>query len=177
MKSYELRLSPAVMQVIKPILYDMSRIAVAQENNPAINPENEPAHIKKMKRSCVHIIYDAMGIPRPSLARRADGELICTTCGRVINTTFDEAACQKIMDAVEVVNQALFFGIISGLPDRAVNSLVSVKATLPDVAQIIKELGIATSRSNANAETLANLGTEYRSEYSTKYAGGYTSMR
>ena len=76
MKSYELRLSPAVMQVIKPILYDMSRIAVAQENNPAINPENEPAHIKKMKRSCVHIIYDAMGIPRPSLARRADSNLM-----------------------------------------------------------------------------------------------------
>ncbi len=155
-----LKIHPQVDAVIKPIVYDMTRIYIAQKTNPIIGTHNEPDYVKEMKRRCVHIIFEN-GEYRLKTHKNAEGKLICDVCGRTINIKFDNSAVQKITDAIEVVNQTLLFGMLNGMRAEPIETLISLKAALPGVAQLQKELNDFVKRDNTSADNAANIGAEY----------------
>ena len=155
-----LRIHPAVDVVIKDIVSDMTRINISQQTNPMISSKNEPEIVKETKKKCVHIIYDD-GEFRLAVNKNVDGDLVCTACGRKINTAFDDTAVKKITDCLEVVNQVLLFGMLNGLKAEPVSTLISLKQTLPSVAQLAKDLNEFVKKENNSHETIANIGTEY----------------
>ena len=154
------KIHPSVDAVIKPIVYDMTRINLAQKANPIIGNNNEPDYVKETKRRCVHIIFEN-GEYRLATEKRADGKLYCSACGRVINTKFDDTAIQKINDCIEVINQVLLFGLLNGLRAEPIQTLISIKATLPAASQLLSNLNEFVKRDNASANSAANIGTEY----------------
>ena len=155
-----LKIHPEVDAVIKPIVYDMTKIHIAQQTNPIIGVHNEPDSIKEMKKKCVHIIFKN-GEYSLSTKKNAEGKLVCEACNRVINTKFDNTAVQKITDCIEVVNQTLLFGMLNGLRAQAIMTLISIKSALPAVAQLQKELNEYVKRENSSADSASNIGAEY----------------
>ena len=155
-----LKIHPDVDAVIKPIVYDMTRIDIAQRTNPIIGSNNEPDYVKEVKKQCVHIIYED-GEFRLATAKNSDGKLVCRACGRVIGTKFDKSSVDKITDCIEVLNQVLLFGMLNGLRAEPIKTIISVKKTLPSIAQLCKELNEYVTRENTAADSLNNNGTEY----------------
>ena len=172
----QLNLSANVLEVLRPIIYDMTRVNYLQRSY-IIRPKNEPDWVRTAKRSCCHIILDSTGVPQLSVTKRDDGFLYCDACGRKINTHFDKAAVDKITDALEVVNQALLFGLIYGMDGPSAASLVSVKSVLPDVAQLMQELNERIENKQNVDSTMDALGKEYNSKYSDIYNNAFTSIR
>lgn len=157
-----LKIHPHVDAVIKPIVYDMTRIEVAQRTNPIIGTHNEADYIKELKKQCVHIIYED-GEYRLATYKNADGKLVCRACGRTINTKFDQSAVNKIDDCIEVLNQVLLFGMLNGLRAEPIQTLISIKKTLPAVSKLAKELNEYVKREDSSADSVSNLGIEYAS--------------
>jgi len=156
-----LRIHPSVDAVIKPIIYEMTKIDIAQTTDPIIgSSRNEPEQVKEIKKRCVHIIYDK-GNFRLAVHKDAHGDYVCRACGRKINAQFDETAVKKITDAIEVINQLLLFGMLNGLKAEPIDTLISLKATLPAAAQLMKELNEYIKRDNKAAENAASLGSEF----------------
>lgn len=160
MANSNLKIHPDVDNIIKPIVYDMTRIDIAQRTNPIVGTHNEPDYIKEMKKKCVHIIFKD-GEFRLATQKNSEGKLVCSACGRVIGTKFDASATDKLEAAIEVVNQVLFFGLLNGLRAEPIQSLISIKATMPSVIQLAKELNDYVKRDNAAANDTANIGAEY----------------
>lgn len=52
------KIHPSVDALIRPIVYEMSKIDIAQQTNQLLD-HNEPEYIKEMKKGCVHITYDS----------------------------------------------------------------------------------------------------------------------
>ena len=155
-----LNIHPEVEAVIKPIIYNMGRIYYAQQTNPILGPHNEPEEVKKWKRMCVHIIFEHDGYVLKT-KKTQDGKLVCAACGRTINTKFDANAVQKIVDAIEVINQTVLFGMLNNLNARPLATLIDLKEKLPGAAQLQKELNEYVKRDNSSAENAANIGAEY----------------
>lgn len=155
-----LKIHPTVDAVIKPIVYDMTRIDITQRTNPVIGTNNEPEFVREMKKQCVHIIFEN-GEFRLATSKNDEGKLVCRACGRVINTKFDKTAVEKIMDCIEVINQILFFGMLNGLRAEPIQTLISIKKTLPAAAQLLNELNEFVKRDDSAAESASNIGAEY----------------
>ncbi len=153
------KIHPSVDAVIKPIVYEMTRINIAQQTNPIIGSNNEPDYVKEIKKKCVHIIFD--GGEYRLATDKINGKLVCRACGRTIGVKFDDTATQKITDCIEVINQLLFFGLLNGLRAEVVQTLISIKSTLPAANQLLKELNEFVKRDNAAANDASNVGTEY----------------
>ena len=160
MAQNSLKIHPSVDAIIKPIVYDMTKIDISQKTNPIIGKNNEPDYIKEIKKRCVHIIYDN-GEYRPAVKKNENGELVCTACGRKINIKFDSTAVDTIMDAIAVVNQLVFFGLLNGLRAEPLETLISVKTQLPAAAQLLKELNQYVKNETQNNNDASNIGTEY----------------
>lgn len=160
MAQAQLKIHPSVDAVIKPIVYDMTRIDIAQKTNPIIGSQNEPDYIKEAKKRCVHIIFEN-GEYRLATEKNSEGKLVCRACGRVINIKFDDSAVDKIQACIEVINQILFFGMLNGLKAEVISSLISLKQVLPGASQLLKELNEYVKRENAAADASGNLGAEY----------------
>lgn len=155
-----LKIHPSVDAVIKPIVYDMTKIDITQQNNPALGAHNEPDYVKEAKKSCVHITFDGNDY-RLRTQRNADGKLVCNVCGREINTTFDKTAVDTLMEATKVVNQILLFGMLNGLRAEPIQTLISLKKTLPAAAQLLSELNEYVKRDESNSDSVNNIGIEY----------------
>jgi hypothetical protein len=160
MATSNLKIHPSVDAIIKPIVYEMTRIDIAQKTNPIIGSQNEPDYIKETKKKCVHIIFEN-GEFRLATQKNAEGKLVCRACGRVIGTKFDQTSVDAISNAIEVVNQVLLFGLLNGLRAEVIQTLISVKAVLPSVNQLLSELNEYVKRDNAAANDASNIGTEY----------------
>lgn len=160
MATSNLKIHPSVDAVIKPIVYEMTRIDLAQKTNPIIGTHNEPDFVKETKKQCVHIIFEN-GEFRLATQKNADGKLVCRACGRTIGTKFDQSAVDTLTAAIEVVNQLLLFGMLNGLRAEPIQTLISLKSTLPAAAQLLKELNDYVKRENAAADDASNIGTEY----------------
>lgn len=158
--SANLKIHPAVGAEIKDIVTEMTRIDIAQRTNPMIGKNNEPDYVKEAKKRCVHIIFED-GEFRLAAKKNTEGKLVCRVCGRTIYTKFDETAVTRITDCIEVINQVLLFGMLNGLKAEPIATLISIKSTLPSVAQLAKELNDFVKRENASNETVSNIGTEY----------------
>lgn len=172
----KLKLAPEVLQVIQPVVYDMTK-AYAASLQYKVKPNDEPQWMKQAKRSCCHIILDSTGYAVPAVEQREDGGLYCAACGRKINTTFDSSNIEKINEVISIVNQALLFGLMEGIDPNVAGSLMAVKSILPDVSQLCTELNIKIqNKSTADAATNA-IGAEYDSKYSQAFGAsalGYT---
>lgn len=155
-----LKIHPSVDAVIKPIVYEMTRVEIAQRTNPIIGSQNEPDYIKEIKKKCVHIIFEN-GEYRLAAQKDNEGNLVCRACGRKIGTKFDDTATQKITDCIEVINQLLLFGMLNGLRAEPIQTLISIKMTLPAANQLLSELNKFVKRDNAAANEASNIGTEY----------------
>jgi hypothetical protein len=160
MATSNLKIHPSVDAIIKPIVYEMTRIDIAQKTNPIIGSQNEPDYIKETKKKCVHIIFEN-GEFRLATQKNAEGKLVCRACGRVIGTKFDQSSVDTISSAIEVVNQVLLFGLLNGLRAEVIQTLISIKAVLPSVNQLLSELNDYVKRDNAAANDASNIGTEY----------------
>jgi hypothetical protein len=160
MAQNNLRIHPSVDAIIKPIVYDMTKIDISQKTNPIIGKNNEPDFIKEMKKRCVHIIFDN-GEYRPAVKKNENGELVCSACGRKINIKFDSTAVDTIMDCISVINQLTFFGLLNGLRAEPLETLISIKTQLPAAAQLLKELNLYVKNETQNDNDAANIGTEY----------------
>ena len=51
--------------------------------------------------------------------------------------------------------------MLNGLKAEPIATLISIKSTLPSVAQLAKELNDFVKRETASNETVSNIGTEY----------------
>ena len=160
MAQNRLEINPSVDAIVKPIIYEMTKIDITQKTNPIIGKQNEPEYIKEIKKRCVHVIYDN-GEYRPSVQKNEQGELYCRVCGRKINTKFDEASVKKITDCVEVINQLVFFGLLNGLRAEPLESLISIKGQLPAAAKLLSELNNFVKNVNQNNDAANNIGAEY----------------
>jgi hypothetical protein len=165
------KISPDVIQVIKPIIDDMSKIDLEQRMNANLGPHNEPFAVKEIKKSCVHVIWT--GRDFQIAVKRVDDKLICTACGREICQKFDKSSVDAIMNAIPVVNQVLFFGMLHGMKAEPIQTLISLKRTLPAVAQLASELNDYVSKSDKASEALDNIGAEYNTP---QLFSGITSM-
>ena len=152
--------NPEVYDVIKDIVGAMTTIETIQKTAPIINANNEPDWMKAAKKSCVHITY-VNGDYSLRLKRNHEGVLVCTVCGRPINTKFDESAVKTVVDCIAVLNQALIFGMYEGLEAKYIQSLIAIKAALPEVAKIVQQLSVFVKRDNASADSADNLGVDY----------------
>ncbi len=155
-----IKIHQSVEATVKPIIYDMTRIDIAQMTNPVIGCHNEPESVKEIKKSCVHITYDGPEY-RLRVEKTPDGKLVCRACGREINTKFDDSAVKTLMDAIAVVNQILLFGMLNGLKAEPIKTLISLKRTLPAAAQLMRELNEYVKRDDQNKEAELNIGAEY----------------
>lgn len=160
MANSSLKIHPQVDAVIKPIVYEMTRINIAQKTNPIIGSHNEPEYVKETKKKCVHIVFEN-GEYKLATEKNADGKLVCTACGRVINTKFDDNAVKTLTDAIEVINQLLLFGMLNGLRAEPIEALISLKSMLPAASKLLKELNEYVKRDNASANDASNIGAEY----------------
>lgn len=160
MAQNRLEIHPSVDAIIKPIIYEMTKIDITQRTNALISSQNEPDWIKETKKRCVHIIFDN-GEYRPSVQKNEQGELYCRVCGRKINTKFDDSAVKKISDAIEVINQLLFFGLLNGLRAEPVDALISIKSQLPAASKLLAELNKFVQNVNQNNDSANNIGLEY----------------
>lgn len=126
-----MKIHPQVDALIKPIIYEMTRIDLAQQTNPLIGSKNEPEAIKEKKKECVHITYDGNEY-RLRTEKTADGRLVCRACGHEINTKFDDAAVNLLKDATKVIDQLLLFGMLqlSVLSEQCQNTSSRVPAEL-----------------------------------------------
>ena len=154
------KIHPSVDAVIKPIVYEMTRIDVAQKTNPVLGSNNEPDYIKEAKKKCVHIVFEN-GEYRLAAEKNNEGKLVCRVCGRAINMAFDDTAVKKISDCIDVINQLLFFGMLNGLRAEPIQTLISLKQVLPGASQLLKELNEYVKRENASADASNNIGSEY----------------
>ena len=172
----QLKLSAGVLEVLRPIIYDMTRVDYLQRSY-VVKPKTEPDWVRNAKRSCCHIILDSTGVPQLAVTKREDGCLYCDACGRKINTKFDKNAVDTITNALEVVNQALLFGLIYGMDGPSTASLISVKSVLPDVAQLMQEINERIQNKQNVDNTMDALGKEYNSKYADIYNNAFTSIR
>jgi hypothetical protein len=166
MAQNNLRIHPSVDAIIKPIIYDMTKIDISQKTNPIIGKNNEPDYIKEMKKRCVHIIFDN-GEYRPCVKKNENGELVCSACGRKINIKFDGTAVDTIMECIAVMNQLVFFGLLNGLRAEPLETLISIKTQLPAAAQLLKELNLYVKNENQNNDDSSNIGLEYATPSAT----------
>jgi hypothetical protein len=151
--------SPEVDRIIKPIIMDMTRIALIQENNPQITENNEDKNIKRMKRRCVHITWNGSGFV--VRARMKDGKLICPVCNQEIGTEFDDDAIDDYFRCLKRVNQACLFGLLNGLAAGPLQGFIFLKEMLPDAARIHKQLNIIANKENKDNNAIGNIGSEY----------------
>jgi hypothetical protein len=56
----------------------------------------------------------------------------------------------------------MFFGMINNLNADVVSGCIDMKKMLPDLAQIAAELNDYVHREESNADTVDNVGMEYR---------------
>ena len=155
-----MKIHPSVDAVIKPIVYELTKINIAQQTNPGIGVHNEPQSVKDKKKECVHIIFDGNDY-RLATKKNAEGKLMCEACGREINTKFDNTAIDTLLEANKVINQLLLFGMLNGLRAEVIMTLISIKKTLPDCAQLMKELNEYVKRDESAADSEKNIGIEY----------------
>lgn len=151
---------PALKTLIDPIINEMTRIYTAEQSNPLVGPHNEPPQVKEIKKSCVHIIKEGNDY-KPCIGKTADGSIVCKACGRKVNATFEKADVDKVMSAIEVVNQVLFFGMMYGLDAECINTLISLKRVLPSVAQLLSNLIEFKKLDESSSNAERNLAAEY----------------
>lgn len=173
------KISPQVIEALKPIIHDMTKVHAFQQAHAGDLSCKTPDWVAGAKRCCCHVIFDSRNVPKLAIAKRADGKLWCTACNRIINTTFDKSVVQKILDCIEVVNQALVFGLINNLDAKTAQSIVSVKAVLPDIAQMLTELNQKLENNHKASSVTGALGSEYKMEFAERYnqGDGFTTMR
>lgn len=158
-----LKIHPTVESLIGPIITDITNINLIEKANPNIGPHNEPQAHKERKKACVHILRDEQGgYCIKTTKDPKTGKMICEGCGRIINTTFDDSAVDKISDCIEVINQIVLFGTINGLKAEPLAAAIDVKTKLPGLAQILKELNMFVKRDDAATDSERKIGEEYQ---------------
>lgn len=178
MDNSHLKISPQVVEALKPIIGDMTRVQSFQQAHAGDTNYKVPDWVAAAKRCCCHVLFDGRQYPKLSISRRADGKLWCNACGREISTVFDETDTQKLVDALPVINKILVFGLINGLDKNAAMSLVSVKSVFPDIIQMSSELNQALDNNQKASKITGAIGSEYTSEFATMYSDGnsFSSM-
>jgi hypothetical protein len=157
----ENRPSPEVDRIIKPIIMDMTKIDLIQQNNPQINSNNEDKNIKRMKRRCVHITWDGVSNFTIRARMQDDGRFVCAVCGQEIGTEFDDDAIDDYFRCLKRVNQACLFGLLNGMSAGPLQGFIALKEMLPDAAKVHRELNIIASKENKDNNAIANIGSEY----------------
>lgn len=167
-----LKIHPSVDALIKPIVYEITKIHIAQKTNPSIGSHNEPEAVKLKKRDCVHVLFDGQEY-RIGANKTADGRLVCDGCGREIATKFDKSGVDTITNTIAVINQLTLFGLLNGLKAEPLAALIQLKKLLPEAAQLLSELNEYVKRDNSTSNAEKNIGTEYNTPNSFR---GITSM-
>lgn len=162
------KIHPDIEQMIAPIIYNMTKIYLTQEQQKKLyNRVTETEETKIQKRSCVHIMFEDGGYVLAA-NRNEDGKIVCKCCGREIGSKFDDDAVKKISDAIPVINQLLMFGMGRGLRKTPVEHLIILKNLLPEAAQLMKELNEFVKNDEARISKVDRVGWEYQSDPLTR---------
>ena len=163
------KLTPDVQRLIAPIVNRMTAVYLQESMYPVIGHQKGNDPNKQLKQECVHFIMNGSA-PECALVRTADDKLKCKACGREIAINFDGTNVETLLAARKVVEQVMFFGMINKLNKDYIAACIDIKKALPVVAQLASELNDFVKRENADADTVSNLGAEYRQ------AQGFTAM-
>jgi len=155
------KINPNVQRLITPIVQRMTSIYITEKSNPVIGNTNHGDQYKREKQECVHIIFDGNS-PVCKLEKTADGKLKCAACGREIYSKFDGSNVKALLEARQVVEQVMYFGMVNNLNADIVAGCIDMKKMLPDLAQIAAELNEYVKREDSNTDTVNNVGNEYR---------------
>ena len=174
----QFRISPRVVEALRPIISDMTRVMAFQQAHAGDTNSKVPDWVSAAKRCCCHVVFDGRQQAKLAIAKRSDGKLWCTACGREISTDFSKESSEKLLAALAEVNKVLLFGMINGLDDRAAQSIVSVKAVMPDIIQMNAELNQKLDNNQKAAKVTGAIGDEYRGEFAAMYNTGdaFTTM-
>jgi hypothetical protein len=155
------KINPNVQRLITPIVQRMTSIYITERSNPVIGNTNHNDQYKREKQECVHIIFDGNS-PVCKLEKTPDGKLKCAACGREIYSKFDGSNVKALLEARQVVEQVMYFGMVNNLNADIVAGCIDMKKMLPDLAQIAAELNEYVKREDSNTDTVNNVGNEYR---------------
>ena len=175
MANNNLKINPAVDQVIKPIVFNMTKVYLTQKTNPMMTPDSEDKAIKELKKECIHIVYDGNSNDyRPCVNKNEKGELVCDVCGRKIWAEFNEEGIKILTDAISVINGVLFVVLLNGLKSEPIQALISQKKLLPGTITLLKSLNNYINQENKSAKDgFHNVGKAYGSASGLK---GITEM-
>jgi hypothetical protein len=175
MSNIQQRISPEVDQVIKPIIGEMSKIALIEENMTEVDTNNVPMEVKLAKRRCVHIIWrknDFVVTVKPD----KDGKMKCPLCGATIGTDFGEEAVDDYFKCLERVNQLLFFGMFKGLQAAPIMGLIRLKEMLPDAARLQRALNQYVLKDEKDQSINDAIGAEFATNDLYRSITGFTGF-
>lgn len=170
---------PNVIQLIRPIIDDMTKIYLTEQQNPnGWNPYMgvDPNGVKLAKLRCVHMIWDG-NKPRPNITTYVDdkGEqhMKCAMCGREIGMKFDKTAIDTLNDARAVVEQIMFVGLMNHMEVRNLELLIQVKSILPYLSQMAANLNKFVKRDDSMQDNIGNIGKEYQNGHNGRITSGF----
>ncbi len=161
------KINPAVMQLINPIIETMTQYEMFQKSNPAFgmwDPNNslqeyEKQHFDKAKKDCVHLIRDPHSKQLiPTLEEVDDTKFRCRVCGRFVYKKFDQSAVNKLEDAIEVLNMLAFFGMTLNITAEHMSKIIFLKEIIPDAIQLVAILNRFVKEEDSSINTSANIG-------------------
>lgn len=156
-----LRVNPQVKALIDPIARAMTEITWAEKTYPVYGQRNETKEVTAWKKRCVHYIYEGQELVL-NLSKNSEGKLVCDSCQREVNTTFDETAWKTLAAAIPVLNQLVVFGMVNGLDAAPLQAIINMKEQMPAVITICKELCEFVKKENMNGDPANNIGVAYQ---------------
>lgn len=168
MNNAQPKIDPKVIEFIKPIILNTTRLYVKmkdQDSRPFTRYRNSETDAEKQaKKECLHMIFNQEGKIEYILdtCESKPGYGVCAVCHKLVPYNFDENNENTMLDSIDVLNQLAFFAIILGLDINALKTIISMKATMPDVVQLVHEMNTYVRLTNSNNDAMNNgIGSLY----------------
>lgn len=166
-----IKINPAVMTLVNPIIEAMTQYDMYQKSNPAFgmwDPKNslndfEKNRFETVKKRCVHLIRDIQsGQLVPTLEEVDDTKFRCRLCGREIYKKFDKSATDILTNAIAVLNMLVFFGMTLNITPEHMSKIIFLKETIPDASQLVDILNKFVKEEDSAISSGANIGEASR---------------
>ena len=166
-----IKINPAVMTLVNPIIEAMTQYDMYQKSNPAFgmwDPKNslndfEKNRFETVKKRCVHLIRDIQsGQLVPTLEEVDETKFRCRLCGREVYKKFDASAVDHLKNAIAVLNMLVFFGMTLNITPEHMSKIIFLKETIPDAIQLVDILNKFVKEEDSAVNSGANIGEASR---------------
>ena len=156
------RIDGNVQRLITPIMSRMTAIAMEEaQMQQSLGMQHLQDKYRQQKLECVHLLFNG-NEPDCKLVQTQEGELKCTACGRKIYAKFDGSNVDILLQARQVVEQVMWFGMINNMKPEFIMGCIDMKKMIPALVQVASELNEYVKRKESSGETVSNIGAEYR---------------